>query len=368
MAKPRRRPRTSLIDTLERDPGGFELFQAIRLIERIVAEERRAAGMERPDPVGRSVDPRRAALRMEATSSLSFASGEVTRVRFEAGAPARLTQAVIGLTGANGAMPHAFTELVQSSLRERNPGLRDFLDLFNDGLSALLYEAFAKYRPVLEAERRPLTGKATSDDAMRAIVGLALPRLAERLQLPDSVAMHHAGLLGRQSRSAHAIEKVLSNAFDQPIRVEQFVGEWLPIARDERTRLGRPGLGGGAFSSLGRDAVVGRKSWSVQGRVRLLIGPLDHAPFESLLPGGWRQQRLADLAAFSLGPGLSFVQRLTLKAEAVPALRVGGISDAPGANRLGWNTWIGTGSPRREPGIVDLAPVSALLPHAKGSP
>ncbi|ALN74611.1 type VI secretion system baseplate subunit TssG [Aureimonas sp. AU20] len=368
MAKPRRRPRSSLIETLERDPGGFELFQAIRLVERIVAQERQRSGGALPDAIGHGVDPRRAALRIEASSSLSFANGEVTRIRFEPGAPARLTQAVIGLTGTNGAMPHAFSELVQSSLRERNPGLRDFLDLFNDRLAALLYEAFAKYRPVIEAERRPLTGKATSDEAMRAVLGLAPPQFRERLALPDSAVLHHAGLLGRQSRSAHAIEKVLSNAFGQPIRVEQFVGEWLPIASAERTRLGRPGLGGGAFSSLGRDAVVGQKSWSVQGRVRLLVGPLDHAPFESFLPGGWRQKQLSDLAAFALGPDLSFVQRLTLKAEAVPPLRLGGAASGLGASRLGWNTWTGTSAPRREPGVVDIAPASALSPHAKGSP
>ena len=36
MAKPSRRPRSSLIDALERDPGGFELFQAIRLAELLM--------------------------------------------------------------------------------------------------------------------------------------------------------------------------------------------------------------------------------------------------------------------------------------------------------------------------------------------
>ncbi|MBB4000440.1 type VI secretion system baseplate subunit TssG [Aureimonas pseudogalii] len=367
MAKSRRRPRSSLIETLERNPDGFELFQAMRLVEQIVAKERQRAGKASPDAIGRGVDPRRAALRIEASSNLSFASGEVTRVRFADGAPARLTQAVIGLTGAGGAMPHAFSEIVQTSLRERNPGLRDFLDLFNDRLAGLFYEAFAKYRPVIEAERFPLTGKATSNDAIRAVLGLVPPQLAERLALPDSVMLHHAGLLGRQSRSAHAVEKVLSNAIGQPIRIEQFVGEWLPIAAAERTRLGRPGLGGGAFSRLGRDAVVGQKSWSVQGRVRLLVGPLDHAPFESFLPGQWRQKQLGDLAAFSLGPDLSFVQRLTLKAEAVPTLRIGGAAEALGASRLGWNTWVGTSGPRQCAGVVDLASTSALNPHAKGS-
>ncbi len=367
MAKPSRRPRSSLIEALERDPGGFELFQAIRLAERVVAHERARAGHALPDAVGRGVDPREAALRIEATSSLSFAAREVTRIRFDPGGPAHLTQGVIGLTGAGGAMPHAFSEMVQTSLRERNTGLRDFLDLFNDRLAAFLFEAFAKYRPVIEAERRALTGKATSDEAMRAVIGLAQRSVTERLDLPDSVMIHHAGLLGPRTRSAHAVEKVLSNAFAQPIRVEQFVGEWLPIVSAERTRLGRPGLGGGAFSSLGRDAVVGRKSWSVQGRVRLLIGPLDADVFDSFLPGGWRQKRLADLAAFSLGPDLSFVQRLTVKAPAVPPLRLGGARNALGASRLGWNTWLGTSGPRRTPGVVDIAPASALQFPPKGS-
>lgn len=367
MAQSRRRPRSSLIEALERDPGAFEFFQAVRVAERAVTLAHQRAGREPPNAVGRGVDPRQAAVHIAATPDLSFASAEVARARLDPGQPARLTQAVFGLTGTGGAMPHAFSELVQTSLRDRNLGLRDFLDLFNDRLAGLFYDAFAKYRPVIEAERRALTGVSTIDDLVRAVVGLGGPSLTGRLGVSDDVILHHAGLLGRQSRSVQAVEKVLSNAFAQPIRVEQFVGEWLPIATQDRTRIGETGLGRGAFSTLGVDAVVGRKAWSVQGRVRLLVGPLDYAAFESFLPGGSRQRRLTDLAAFALGSDVSFTQHLTLKPEGVPPLRLSPSPHAPGANRLGWNTWLGTKGPRRAPGIVDLAPASALLPPSKAA-
>ena len=360
MARKSRRTRPSLTADLQNRPDAYELFQAIRLAERITAMEWGERGFDKPDPVGRGVDPKRAAVRLLSTVDLGFASAEITKVELGLGVPTRITQSVVGLVGTNGPLPLAFTEIVQSSLRDRNPGLKDFLDLFSNRLAGLLYDAFAKYRIVLETERRPLTGRSTIDEVLRSVIGIAAPALTGRLGIPDAAAIHHAGLLGRHARSAHAVERTLSSALGGTIRVEQFVGEWLPIVRDERTRLPHPAARNGVFAGLGRDAVVGTRTWSVQGRVRLLIGPLSYLAFSSHLPGGSGQRRLASLASFALGPDMAYVQRLVLHAAEVPPLRVGGSEHALGASRLGWNTWLTSTEPRRADGTVDIPGRAAL--------
>lgn len=354
MARKSRRTRASLTADLQDRPGAYDLFQAIRLSERIAALEWRARGFGAPDPVGWGVDPGRAGVRLLSSVDLGFAAGEVTRIEPGLGTPTRITQGVVGLVGTSGPLPLAFTEMVQSSVRDRDPGLKDFLDLFSNRLAGLLYDAFAKYRIVIETERKPLTGRAAIDDVLRSVIGIATPALVGRLGIPDAAAIHYAGLLGRHARSAHAVERTLSSALQGRIRVEQFVGEWLPIARSERTRLPTPAVREGSFAKLGQDAVVGTRTWSVQGRVRLLIGPLSYAAFSSHLPGGAGEKRLASLASFAIGPDMAYVQRLVLHAAEVPALRVGGPRDAPGASRLGWNTWLASTGPRRDDGTVDI--------------
>lgn len=363
MASTRRRSHPSLIADLERTPGGFELFQVMRLAERVVARQRRAAGRPLPDAAGRGVDPAQASVRLRSGTQLAYAGDEVSSVRFNTDGPAEILQNVVGLLGSTGTMPHAFSELVQTSVRDRNTGLRSFLDLFNDRLGALLYDAFAKYRIEIETERADLTRITTIDDLIRSLVGLGGRPARSRLGTPDPAILHHAGLLSRHSRSVHAVERTLSSTLGQTVLVEQFVGEWLPIAPSERTRLAIGREPGDTFARLGRDAVVGERVWSVQGCVRLCVGPLGYDVFESFLPGGERDTKLRSMAGFALGADTAFGLRLTLKAPDVPPFRLGGAPGAGKASRLGWNTWVSSASDRVDTGIVDLPATSALNPH-----
>jgi type VI secretion system protein ImpH len=358
MARARRRPDSSLIEDLVGHPQAYALFQAIRLVERAAAITARRLGAPAPDPVGRGTDPANAALAIRSSVPLGYASAEATELRQHEGRW-EITQTVIGLTGSSGVMPHAFSELVQASVRERNPGLREFLDLFNDRLAGLLYEAWAKHQITVETERRDLQGTRTAIDGMlRAVVGVGLRSLTNRMTPPDAVLIHYGGLLGRQSRSALAIEQMLSGALGQPVRVEQFLGEWLPIAVPDQTRLPSAQAPDGVFCSLGDDTVLGERTWNVEGAVRLHIGPMSYRVFESFLPDGSQAGHLSDLATFALGPDLAYAAKLTLRADEVPPLRLYA-EDGGNGHRLGWNTWLGWEAARADDGEVEFR---SLLP------
>ncbi len=360
MARARRRQNSSLIDDLFDHPEAFEFFQAVRVAERVEFMEAKARGAGRPEPVGRGVDPRQAAVRLVSDLSLSFADAEVTSVARGASGHLEMTQSVAGLFGAAGVMPLAVSEIVQASVRARNPAPRAFLNLFSDRLASLLYDAWAKQRIVLEAERSPFTGRAPIGDLLRALIGISLPGLRERSAFPDALLLGYGGILARQAHSAHGVEQVLSGGLGMPVAVEQFVGEWVAIATPDRTRLAGPGLPEGLLCRLDEEAVLGERTFIVQGAVRLAIGPLDYGTFASLLPGGSARPVVEDLAAFALGPDIVYRLRLTLRAEEVPELRLCEDPQDDLAPRLGWNTWLASDGPRREVGRIDLEPASAL--------
>ena len=362
MASTRRRPHTSLAADIFSSPQAYELFQAVRLLETIAAEQDRSAGLGAVDPVGQGSDPDNAALRIRSSVPLGFAAAEVTAVRRPAdGGPIEMTQTIVGLTGPSGVLPHALSELVQVSVRERNLALREFFDVFNNRLAGLLYNAWAKHRLDIERQRAQVVGTPTTiDHALKSIVGLGLPATADRTQSPDANFVFFGGLLGRQGRSAMAVERTLSGTLGHRLQIEQFQGEWLAIAPDDRTRLPGPGLPEGAFARLGNDAVIGERTFDIESSVLIFVRALNYADFRSLLPDGSRSQMLSDLAANALGADKVFRIRLELESDQVPDLRLDPDRDSPTASRLGWNTWLTSSAPRREAATAEFLPPQHL--------
>lgn len=362
MASTRRRPHSSLKSDLFDRPQAYDFFQAVRIVEAVAADEAKAAGEVNPDAAGRGVDPRNAAINIRSAVPLGFAAAEVTALRRpRGGGPVEMTQTVVGLTGPSGVLPHAFSEMVHISVRDRNRGLREFFDLFNNRLAGLLYDAWAKYRIAVEQERdRHLKTGRPIDAALRALAGIGMPSLSERMETPDATLVRFGGLLGREGRSASAVESALRGVLGCRVTVEQFHGEWLPIDEADRTKLPGPDAPEGAFCRLGEDTVLGECTFDIQSSVTLDVEPLRYTVFRSLLPDGAQAKMFADLAAIALGADKAFRIRLGLLAEEVPPLRLGGDPDRPEASRLGWNTWLAASAPRSRAVEAEFRPAPHL--------
>lgn len=358
MASARRRPNSSLKSDLFERPYAFDFFQAVRIIEAIASEEARSSGTALPDPVGRGVDSKNASISIHAAVPLGYAAVEVNAVkRPRNGGPVEMTQSVVGLTGPSGVLPHAFSEMVHISVRDRNPGLREFFDLFNNRLAGLLYDAWAKYRVTVELERsQRLSTQRPIEDALRAIVGIGTPALSGRMETPDATLVHFGGLLGRTGRSATAVERIMSGTLGYQVKVEQFHGEWLPIDVDDRTRLPGPGVPDGAYCRLGEDTVMGERTFDIQSSVLLDVEPLHYPVFRSLLPDGTQAKTFTDLAAVALGPDKAYRVRLGLLPDEIPPLTLTDDRDDPAASRLGWNTWLNTSKARSQSVAAEFRP------------
>ena len=321
----------SLEETLFAEGYRFDFFQAVRLLELIYAERK---------PVGRQASPSEEVVRFRTHLSLSFppsAVQDLERAR-EGDGPARMTAAFMGLIGPLGVLPRHYTELMLERARRHDGTLRDFLDLFDHRIISFFYRAWEKYRFHVAFERAAKSGGYDPFSLhLFDLIGMGTAGLRGRLEFGDEALLFYAGLLGQHPRSASAIASILNDYFAMPVTVAQFVGQWLEITQENRTRLGV------ANNALGSSAVAGTRTWDQQAKFKLRVGPLEYSEFTHLLPGGDAYRPFVQLVRYCTGQECDFDVQLVLKAAEVPWCRLGETRA-----RLGFSTWLKTSEFKRD--------------------
>jgi type VI secretion system protein ImpH len=338
MAASRRFSHPSLIARLGAEPGRFRFFQAVRLLERQRAWQRRRAAADDGAAVGEEADPRQRIVRFRAGMRLSFPAAEVDDVSDEAPAPPAMTVSFMGLTGPSSVLPQHYSVALWREFRNHNTALRDFFDLFNDRLIAFFYRAWTKYRIPISVERSPVRGQDGASEALRALIGFGTEHLAGRAGIAEHALLHYAGVLSHFPRNAASLADLLCDYFKLPIRVVPFDGRWLSLPREQRTSISASDRIPGSFCRLSRDAVVGESYWDVESNFTIEIGPIDYAAFASLMPNGETLRRLASLTRLYINPELGIRVELCLRRDDVPLVQLD--ADAVTQSLLGWNTWL----------------------------
>jgi type VI secretion system protein ImpH len=307
------------------EPYRFEFFQAVRLFERLDAER---------EPVGRDGQPAREAVRFRTRQTLSFPPSEIYDIARNNTdgdeKPPEMTVAFMGLTGPLGVLPHHYTELLMERERYKDTALWAFLDIFNHRLISLFYRMWEKHRFPIAYERGELdqfTGYLFD------IIGMGTGGLRGRLSFEDQALIHYGGLIAQRPHSASAITAILSDYFGVPAHTVQFAGQWLNLGEDA-TKLGS------ANSQLGVSTIAGSRVWDSQSKFRVKLGPMRLQEFKIFVPAGSGFRPMKELLRLLAGLEYDFDVQLVLKAEDVPACRVG--ADPQNGPRLGWTSWLKT--------------------------
>jgi len=318
-------PLTAL-QRLRQEPHRFSLFAALRVLEQ--------ADPARP----RLGEARRLAdesVRLEQPPHLVFAPSDVATVEATPGGRLRLEQYGFGVFGPNGALPFHLTEFVFERRRHHeDAAVSDFVNLFQHRLTALFYRAWADSDPVASHSRRDDDDFAAF---LGALVGIFDESARDRDSIPDYAKLCRAGQIGAGSRSAEGLEAILSDYFRQKIEVREFVGSWLRIPNELRTRLG----GTDDAAVLGRAATLGAASWQRQGKFEVVVGPMSFEAFLQFLPGSRALRSLADFIRFYTTDEWSWQVRLLVNEDDAPGVALGKVG------RLGWTSWLG-----RKPGVA----------------
>ncbi|WP_298234728.1 type VI secretion system baseplate subunit TssG [uncultured Azohydromonas sp.] len=350
-------PQASAIARLLQQPQHFEFHQSLRLLERWLAAL----------PAGA-----RPTLRFRNSLSLAFPASEIEALEVEHDAPGpaapeagdtgpdrsatprriTLTPAFMGLLGAAGALPLAYTDMLTAcEVQQRDGAARAFLDLFQHRAVVLFHAAWRHHRlaPRAEAEGRD-AGLALA----LSLLGLGHASLRERLHpheggVGDAALAYHAGSLQRRCTSVGALQALLAHYLGVPVRIEPFTGRWCALASGGRTLLGATN------ATLGDSAVLGERTWQRDLRLRVCLGPLDAARHQRFLPGQSGALALRELLTLASGVSLEYEVCLRLRSDAVVRTQLNRENTGFHA-RLGWNTFLlSSPSPReREEAVYDL--------------
>lgn len=309
-----------LIRALQNEPYRFDFFYALRCLEN--------AHRDRPR-IGHSLEAKGDVVRLTQEPSLSFAPSTIASYDPpDSSGRGRLAVYFFGLLGPNGPLPLHLTDY---ALRRRDhhddPTFLRFLDWFHHRMLSLFYRAWASAEPAVSLDR-------PDDDrfAMKvgALFGLGMPSLTQRDAMPDSLKFHFAGRLACQTRNAEGLTAILAGFFGLPVRIVEFVGQWLRIPRTNQWRLGDTRLTG----SLGATTVVGEHVWDCQSKFRIVMGPMDPDDYARFLPGSDGLRRLAAIVRNYVGDEMTWDLNLVLRRERVPGMSLGG------SGRLGWTSWV----------------------------
>ena len=321
-------------------PWRYDFFHALRLIENHFRDQPRLGTARRPadEPV-----------RLGQAADLSFAPSALSAVSptDRAGRP-RVEVRFFGLFGPNGPLPLHLTAFARERrLHRGDETFGRFADMFHHRLLLLFYRAWAQAQPAVSHDR-------PEDDRFSEFVGSLLgvggAAWHDRDAAPHQSRLGFAGVLARQVRNADGLAQLLSGYLQRPVRIESYVGRWMPLPPAERSRIGRPAARRrSSTAQLGASAVLGSMVYDRQHHVRVHIGPLSFTDFESLLPTGKALPAAEALVALYIGDELGWDLRLQLDPAEVPECRLG-----RGA-RLGWTSWAGRWQ-RAEPATLTLQP------------
>jgi type VI secretion system protein ImpH len=126
------------------------------------------------------------------------------------------------------------------------------------------------------------------------------------------------------------LSSILKAFFKVPVRIEEFIGEWLKIPPESQLCLG-VNLEGG---QLGQNTTLGQYSWQRQFKFRLLVGAMDLAEYEKLLPDKSKLKLISSIIKNYLGDEMNWDIRLILKKKQRPATILGNYG------QLGLSSWI----------------------------
>lgn len=325
-------------------PHRWDFYQLMRLVDARHPDKPRLGTARRPvdEPV-----------RLGQAVEMTFAPTALSNVTLHdrSGKP-RIEVRFFGLFGPNGPLPLHLTGYVRERQKpwrkdRDDETLARFADMFHHRLLLLFYRAWAQAQPTVSMDRPDEDRFA---DYVGSTVGVGGAAWRHRDAAPDHARLAYAGLLSRQVRNADGLAHLLSGYLGMQVRVEQFVGRWMPLPRAERSRIGRRAASRRmSTSQLGVSAVLGRSVFDRQHHFRVHIGPLSLAAFEALLPVGSALPALQALLKQYVGLEFGWDLRLELDKAQLPACRPGSYG------RLGWTTWLNR-PPGNRPAALNLVP------------
>lgn len=336
MGTDERPPAGALVKRLLDRPHGFNLFQAVSLLERVSPELA---------PVGKG-DGQTESVRLSSVVSLGFQPSDVSRVAAggQHGEAHTLSTAVMSLAGAQGPLPLPFTEMVLERTAARDHATADFLDIFNHRFLAFLYRSRKKHHMGLNWQSPQSSTLAACLDSLSAL-GL---KAGIRAPMGETTWLRHAGLMGGAPRSMTGLLAMLSDRLGVTASGQQFCGGWRHLEPRDVAHLSASGAH--RAPRLGRSAVLGRRVWDQSAGISIALSGLPLRRLRRLLRGGEEHELVKWMVRRYLQQDVGVELVLRVEARELKPSVLGQKEPL----RLGWTSW-----------LVSHSPYTGYLPPAR---
>ncbi len=325
MAIESRKTEPYLIQRLLKEPYLFSFFQAVYLIEKY------SSSISDIRYIGNTGPAELESIRFKPSASLAFPVSDIVSIEKTRDLPPRfeITTSFLGLYGSDSPLPDFYTEdIIRSDPEESH--VKDFLDIFHHRILSLFYRCWLKYRYYIQFISE---GKDENSQRIFDLIGIGTQGIIENFKIRPVRLIRYVGLLSQKSRSASALESVLSDYFDGiSVRIYQYIGRWVSIGEEDRIVLGSQN------KQLGVNTTLGDRVFDFSGKFRISISISKYADYIKFLPEGENFQELVEITRLFLNAPLDFDEELTIPANEVPMLCLSSSGEAAILGRTSWLT------------------------------
>lgn len=292
-----------LIEDLLHNPSAYSAFQALYLVETNLG--------------GKSVvgDDPPAFICLAPAAEMTFPAGEIRRCRMDERDRFRLEMNFMGLFGVDSPLPQFFNDITAFDTPQ-GAELRGFLELFNQRLYHLLYEAWKKM--CLHASR----------DGVASLYCRYLEALyGGSGTCRQTGRFDYAGILANRVKNGQSLADMLKDFLGCPATVKQNIPNWIEL---EETRP----LGSGL--TLGDNTMLGNRLMDVNSKILLRLGPLPSRYAADILPGRPAAATFAHMIREYLEPTIQYDVELLILPDPDHQSVLGKTESV-----LGWTTCLG---------------------------
>ncbi len=283
-------------------------------------------------------------IRIRPELGLAFPGTDVVRVEEierDDNTAFRVTASFMGLYGPSSPLPTFYTEDLIDERREDISITREFIDIFNHPFYEHFFNIWEKYSI---AHRLAENSHYRSHEYLFCLLGLASPHVQDSLD-HSTEFLSYIGITTQAPRSASGLRTLISDLLQlDQVEVEQCVEYMADIPEKQQFSLG---IGN---STIGQDAQVGRCIKDMAGKFRIIIGPLDHTRLQTVLPDTPAYSLILETVQFYVDQPLLWDIELSVDRRHIKTARIGSAQQG----KLGWNTWLFSGSKAPADGKVPL--------------
>jgi type VI secretion system protein ImpH len=299
-------------DRLGRPAIETEFFELVRLLERILGcDAGRLDDLDARPPIGFAHVPdlgfpaSDVAFLVEGERSQGDGAGWSTLD----GERATVGTTFLGVVGTASPLTPEWTEEVL--LSDEEGALRTFYDVFHDRALRVLFHAW-KTKSLEGAF--DLEGGDALSKRLRSLVGVdSWAPVSEPVEPMAAVGLGDFHRAQPQTIDIESAQGILRHLFpDWNLRVEANAPRFVRFAPSERARLGE------ARCRLGEDLVYGDGYVDREGLVRIHVGPVNGATYESLMPGGRHYVHVRQLAEWAFAAVVDVELEVQVAAEETP--------------------------------------------------